>query len=135
MDTYTVEFRIEGSLLVPSEVTKILGLHPCHTSDIKTVKNKKKYRKPFWSYDGISSENNFIEQEWNSLEDGLLFLLEKLLPKSELIRSQFDEYRTYWWCGFFQQSFNGGPTFSPNLLKKLADFGAELIIRNYRHDT
>ena len=133
MDTYTVEFRIKGSVLVPSEVSKVLGLHPCQTRDMAANKNSKRYRDPFWAYDGISSEINFVEQEWKSLEEGLLFLLDKLLPKCDLIRSNFGEYKTYLWCGHFKQSFDGGPTFSPNLLKKLADFGTELIIRTYQH--
>jgi hypothetical protein len=50
-----------------------------------------------------------------------------------LIRSNYSEYKIYWWCGYFQQSFDGGPAFSPELLKKLSDFGATLMIRNYRY--
>lgn len=134
MDTYTVEFRIDGSNLVPSDITEILGLKPCLYRDTSENVNSKRYRMPFWSYDGISSEDNFKEQEWGSLEEGLQFLLEKLLPKRDLIQSKLKNYNSYWWCGFFQQSFNGGPTFSPELLRKLADFGVKLIIKNYRND-
>jgi len=117
MDTYTVEFRIEGNQLVPSEITRILELEPCQTRDIAANKNSKRYRNPFWSYDGMATETNFVEQDWQSLEEGLMFLLEKLSPKRNLIQTKFSEYNTYWWCGHFQESFDGGPTFSPELLR------------------
>ncbi|MCL7489396.1 MAG: DUF4279 domain-containing protein [Desulfobulbaceae bacterium] len=133
MDTYTVEFRIEGTELVPSEVTRVLGLEPCQTRDMAANKDSKRHCTPLWSYDGMSSETDFVEQEWKSLEEGLLFLLDKLSPKRELIQKEFSDYDKYWWCGHFQDSFDGGPTFSPKLLKKLADFGIELIISNYMH--
>ena len=127
MDTYTVEFRIEGLSLVPSEVTKTLELIPSLTSAYQANKN----RKPFWGYDGVSSENNFIERKWLSLEEGLEFVLDKLLPKNELIKSEFSQYKTYLWCAHFQESFNGGPRFSPKLLKKLSDFDTEVIIKTH----
>lgn len=132
MDTYTVEFRIQGSTLNPSEVTKSLGLEPSLTWDMATIARSNRNRKPLWSYDGISTETTFVEQEWKSLEEGLLFLLDKLLPKRKLIQEEFREYDKFWWCGHFQDSFDGGPTFSPKLLRMLADFGVELIISNYR---
>ena len=130
MDTYTVEFRIETSTLSASEVTEVLGLIPSQTSDTNTL---NKNRKPFWSYDGISTEANYISKEWESLEEGLLFLLEKLLPKRDLIQSHYGEYKKYLWCGFFQDSYNGGPTFSPLVLNKLADFNVELILKTYHN--
>jgi len=130
MDTYTVEFRIEDSNLLPSEVTNTLGLSPSQTSDTNTI---NKHRKPFWAYDGVSTEKNYISKEWESLEEALLFLLDKLLPKYDLIQSQFGECEKYWWCGHFQNSYNGGPTFSPFLLKQLADFNIKLILKTYHN--
>jgi len=129
LDTYTVEFRIEGVSLIPLDVTKILEITPCHTRSIHKIKDKKQI--PLWSYDGVSSEKHFVEQEWNSLEEGLTFLLDKLANKKFLISSHFSSYKTYFWCAHFKNSFNAGPTFSPELLKSLSDFGSELIIRSY----
>jgi len=131
MDTYSVEFRIEGTSLIPSEVTKILGLVPSQTSNLEFYKAQSHRRNPFWAYDGISSESNFIEKKWESLEEGLLFTLDKLLPKSDVIHSKFSMHSKYFWCAHFQESFNGGPSFSPKLLKKLSDFNVELIVKNY----
>ena len=130
MHKYTVEFRVEGQSLVPSEITAILGLEPSQMRVETIGGNGKKGRKALWAFDGnCSSEKS--KQEWESLETGLFFLLEKLLPKRELIWTTLSEFDMYWWCGHFQQSFDGGPTLSPELLRKLADFGAPLILDNY----
>lgn len=134
MDTYTVEFRIEGTLLIPSEITNILELTPCQTEDIGDNINSKRKNNALWSYDGISSEKNFVEQEWKTLEEGLLYILEKLQPKIDIIQTELNIYKRYLWCGHFQESFSGGPKFSPKLLKKLSDFETELIISNYRSE-
>lgn len=133
MDFFTVEFRIEGSSLDPEKVTKVLGLSPSLTSTLRSGILGNRSRNPFWAYDGVSTEINFVEKEWNSLEEGLTFLLGKLQPQYNLIKSQYREYKKYWWCGSYQQSWDGGPDFSPELLRKLGDFGATLMIRNYRH--
>lgn len=134
MDTYTVEFRIKGPALIPSDVSSVLGLAPSQTRERSANDNSKRHRNPFWAFDGVSSENKFVEQDWNSLEEGLTFLLEKLLPKRELIRSNFGEYKMFLWCGYFKDSFDGGPSLSANLLTKLAEFGVELIVKVYQHD-
>jgi hypothetical protein len=70
-------------------------------------------------------------QEWDSLEEGILYILKDLSPKRELIWSAFGKFNMYWWCGHFQSSFDGGPTLSSELLRKLADFGAKLFLDNY----
>jgi len=36
-----------------------------------------------------------------------------------------------WWCGHFQSGFDGGPTLTPDLLRRLGEFGADLFIDNY----
>lgn len=128
MHKYTVAFRIEGEVLVPSEVTEKLGLHPTHVRETPHSKNNVK-RNSLWSYSGST-----LQIEWDSLESGLLHLLEELVSKKNLIDSNFKQFDKYWWCGHFQRSFDGGPTFSPELLRKLADFGVPLILDNYFSD-
>jgi hypothetical protein len=60
----------------------------------------------------MSAEGEAVN-EWESLELGLQYLLGKLLPKMELIRSYISKYDVFWWCGHFQSSFDGGPTMAP----------------------
>lgn len=128
MHTYTVEFRIEGQTFVPSDATNKLGLQPCQVRDGFVVGKGRNQGIALWSYDGNPSEST---HEWHSLESGLLYVLERLLPKQDLIKANFGEFDMYWWCGHFQQSFDGGPTFSTELLRKLADFGVPVILENY----
>ena len=128
MDTYTIEFRIEGFELVPSEVTALLNLQPSQIREININENTSMRHMPLWAYEGKYFESN---SEWQSLEEGLASLLEQLIPKRDLIWSKFGEFDIYWWCGHFQQSFDGGPTFSSPLITKLANFGARLVLKNY----
>jgi hypothetical protein len=131
MSEYTVEFRIEGLTLVPSEVTSLLELQPCRVDNGLRNKRGNYNPVPLWSYDGVSTESRFVEQNWASLEEGLQFLLEILLPKKDLIQSRFGGYKTFWWCGHFQQGFNSKIILTPVMLSKLSDFGVDLILCNY----
>jgi hypothetical protein len=51
------------------------------------------------------------------------------------LRDKLENYRStcvlYFWIGYFQSTFEGGPDLSPSLFKKLGDFGVELSIRCY----
>ena len=131
MHSYSVQFRISGENLNPSEITRYLGLQP---NQIRIAGERRSegsvWRKSLWSYDGTSDEVA-PAKEWDSLEDGLLYLLDKLLPKKELLRTYIDKCEVTWWCGHFQSGFDGGPTLSASLLKKLADFGVPIFIDNY----
>jgi hypothetical protein len=79
-----------------------------------------------WAFDGAEGSNY-----WESLEDGLCFVLDKLWPLREIIAKYKSSGRLIWWCGNFQSSFDGGPTLSAGLLGRLGEFGAELFIDNY----
>ncbi len=69
--------------------------------------------------------------EWSSIEEGLIFVMDKLWPHRDVIAGYQSTSRVMWWCGNFQTTFDGGPTLSPSLLKRLGEFGAELFIDNY----
>jgi hypothetical protein len=76
-----------------------------------------------------------IHTVWNSeygtrswsLSDGLFFLLDRLRGSEEHFQRYAAQYEVLWWCGHFQSAFDGGPTLSPELLKRLAALGAELL--------
>lgn len=126
MHRYTVSFRIDGEELFPSEVTKTLNLQPCQIRENPPREGVGKRFRPLWSYSGAVPN-----QEWQSLEQGILYVLEDLTPKRDLIWSSFGNFNLYWWCGHFQSSFDGGPTFSSELFRKLAHFGAKLYLDTY----
>ncbi len=81
-----------------------------------------------WAYNGTDEQH----VSWDSLEKGLNFVLNKLWPHLDTIASYKEMgAQLIWWCGHFYSSFDGGPSLSPTLLKKLGEFGAELYIDNY----
>jgi hypothetical protein len=122
---YTVEFRIFGKTLDPAEITQELGLQPCQVR-IEGSAGVGGRLQGMWAYNG--GEANI---RWDSLEDGLTFVLDKLWPHRKAIAKYNENGQRVWWCGNFQSSFDGGPRLSPDLLKRLGEFGAYLYIDNY----
>lgn len=81
-----------------------------------------------WAYDGSDGRG---APQWDSLEQGLWFVLDRLHSSQELFLRYKTRYQVIWWCGHFQSSFDGGPTLSSRLLERLAAFGVDLFIDNY----
>jgi hypothetical protein len=126
---YTVEFRIFSATLDPAEITRELGLQPCQVKFEGTPalgSTRGRLLEGMWAYDGGDERI-----DWQSLSDGLTFMLDKLWPHREAIARYETRGELIFWCGNFQSSFDGGPTFSPDLLKRLGEFGAELYMDNY----
>jgi hypothetical protein len=123
---YTVEFRIFSKTLDPNEITKELGLKPCQIRLEGSLGPGNRLQQGMWAYDGGEESKT-----WDSLSDGLLFLLDKLWPLRDKIAKYKPDAKLIWWCGSFQSSFDGGPTLSAALLSRLGEFGAELFIDNY----
>jgi len=129
MHEYTVELRIQGPNLVPAAITQALRLEPTTVREAGERRGKGRvWNQAVWGYNGCPSDT---PKYWASLEDGLTFLLDQLEP----LRSQIDNYKQNYdvvlWCGHFQSSFDGGPTLSAQLMRRLADFGVDLYIDNY----
>ena len=131
MHTYSVQFRISGKDMSPDEVTRRLGLEPNQVRIAGERRSANQVRtESLWSYDGGTASAE-AAREWTSLEDGVRYVLERLLPKRDLIQEYAKSHNAVWWCGHFQSSFDGGPTLSASLLRLLADFGVPLFIDNY----
>lgn len=133
MHEYTVELRISGSELVPATITQALGLEPSTIREVGERRSERRvWNKALWGYNGFPSDT---PSYWASLEEGLTFLLDRLEP----LQSQIDNYKqnhdVVFWCGHFQSSFDGGPTLSARLMRRLADFGVDLYIDNYFADS
>lgn len=133
MHEYTVEFRIHGTDLDVSSVTEKLGLEPCLTRQVGEIRGgTTRWEDAMWSYNGFPESSD--SKSWSTLEEGLSFVLEKLWPVRRIINGYKNKHELILWCGHFQSSENGGPNFSPALLKRLGDFGVELFIDNYFSD-
>ena len=133
MHEYMVEFRISGAELVPATITQALGLEPSLVRQVGERRGEGKvWDKALWGYNGFPGDT---PKSWASLEDGLRFVLDRLEPLRSEIDKYKQEYDAVWWCGHFQSSFDGGPTLSAKLMRRLADFGVELYIDNHFVDS
>lgn len=132
MHTYSVEFRIEGDELEPLQVSAALDLSPCLIRLGSELGPGKRRMRPLWSFDGNPQGSERLA--WETLESGIAHLLDCLEPRRALIHENFGKYDRYWWCGHFQNAFNGGPRFSSLLLRRLADFGEPLFLETYFHE-
>jgi len=132
MHWYTVELRITGVALDPREVTARLGITPTQVRFAGEPRGRGEvWTKSLWAY---STPVGSSEKQWDSLEDGLSCVLNEISHRKIEILSYTATCDVIWWCGHFQSSFNGGPSFSANLLRRLADFGAPVLIDSYHSE-
>ena len=127
---YTIEFRILGAAVDPAAITEELGLQPSRVWLPGSRRGDGEFRAGMWGYNG-AEETDSHEIDWDTLEQGLEFVLDRLWPHKEVIALYQAGARAIWWCGHFQEVFDGGPRLSPSLLKRLGEFGVELSIDNY----
>ena len=124
---YTVEFRIFSETLDPAVITEELGLQPCRVRVQGSRRADGKTFTGMWGFDGGKTD-------WDSLEAGLISVLDKLWPKKEIIAKYAPSADLVWWCGHFTNGFDGGPELSASLLSRLGEFGASLYIDTYFSD-
>jgi hypothetical protein len=128
---FTVEFRVVSGTLDPEMITSELGLKPCQTRRQGELRADGKIRTGMWAYSGYEESDG---PHWETLEEGIAFVLDKLWGHRQLIVSYKSKAKLIWWCGHFQTSFDGGPTLSASLLSRLGEFGADLFIDNFFSD-
>ena len=128
MHEYTVELRIFGQELDPSAITEELGLGPSTVRHVGDALGSKRSKFAIWGYNGSDDES---PPTWQSLEEGLAFVLSKLGDVKPQLQKYRKTFEMSWWCGHFQSGFDGGPTLSASLLKELGEFGVPLFIDNY----
>ena len=127
--SYTVELRFSAASLVPCEISRRLCLQPTKSSDDFIDSPKYNKRRPFWAYNGEGMIG--FQAEWQSLEEGLNFLLRQLASVQPIIIELSQSFEGVWWCGHFQASFDGGPTLSSKILSEVAGYKLPLFIDNY----
>jgi Domain of unknown function (DUF4279) len=128
VDTYTAEFRIltEKEDLDLCAIFKDLGISPTNTRQRGEARSRSsKYTESMWGYEVEAGK------EWDEIGDALESLLAVLMPLKSKIIGYRSKYDVILWCGYFNSSFDGGPTFSAELLQKLGDFGIPLQLDTY----
>jgi hypothetical protein len=125
MHEYSVALRISGAKLDPTEVTARLGLT---ASQVRTAgqprSDKSVWDESMWEYEVRPKGKT----DWASLGEGLEMVLAVFQSRTEVVRHYQSGFHVFLWCGHFSSSFDGGPTFSPSLLKQLGEFGVELVL-------
>lgn len=129
---YTVELRFSGENLKPFDLSQRLGLQPSNEFNQLFSQRCTKIRSPYWAYNG-QGEIGF-QHEWESLQEGLEFLIKCLNSKKQEIIALRHLFDGAWLCGHFQSSFDGGPTLLPELLNEIASYKLPLCIDNYFSD-
>ncbi|MET0645944.1 MAG: DUF4279 domain-containing protein [Pyrinomonadaceae bacterium] len=126
---YLVELRISGKNLSTSEVTAGMGLEPSVSRREGETVGNKRYQYSLWAYNGRPADD--APPTWDTLESGLTFLLDRISASKEVLEQYQSKYNVIFWCGHFQSGFDGGPSLSPSLLKRLGEFGVGIFIDNY----
>jgi hypothetical protein len=131
MHEYSVALRITGVKLDLAELTSRLGLSPTQTRIAGERRSATSlWTESLWEYE-VRPDGAVM---WPSLEEGLKTLLLTFASRQTVLHTYTNEYSVFLWCGHFSSSFNGGPTFSADLLKRLGDFGVELWLDTYLSD-
>jgi hypothetical protein len=129
LHTYSVELMIAGDSLDEAEVSRILNLQPTvFLKKGEQMSPERQRKQSVWSFAVWPSVDN---PEWQSLEDGLKSLAERLLPLRNALCELKRRYSTEAYCGHFGSGFGGGPSISPETLRLLADLGLTLTIKTY----
>jgi hypothetical protein len=130
MHTYAVALRISGKSLDAAEVTAKLGLKPTQvrTAGQPRAGGRSAWDESMWEYEVLVDKRS---GGWASLEKGLKKLIFKLHPHKRVLYHYQRRFRVCLYCGHFSSAFNGGPSFSPSLLKQLGDLGVELFLDTY----
>ena len=131
MHNYTVALRIwaDGEVLDLEGITNNLGITPTDTRRLGEYRSSSSvWTQSMWGY---SADPSNEPKNWDSLEEGLSALLNIFMPLKKKIDEYAKKCHVNLWCGHFTSSFDGGPTLSPEILKKLGDFGVELFLDSY----
>lgn len=129
MHEYSVELLISGDELNAAEVSSMLGLETSVLHKKGEPLSPKSVRHTStWSHFTFRPNN---EPQWNSLEEGLKCLIEKLQPLKESLKKLSGRFSLDAYCGHFGSGFGGGPTISAQTLGKLSDLGLSLTIKTY----
>jgi hypothetical protein len=119
--------RISGETLRPDQISALLGLEPSQ-SGVKgerfSTRHSAVRRTSFWLLKSPLNDDL-------PLAEHLEWLLELIEPKLDLIGSLAEKWRVDFFCGFSSENGQGGVTFEPSLLRRLAHLGIPLVLDLY----
>jgi hypothetical protein len=115
---------IGGDALRPDEISSLLGLEPTK-SGVKGEQFGSRSvgvrRSSFWYLKCPLSDRL-------PLAEHLKWLLDLFEPKLDLINSIAKEWKVMFFCGLSSENGQGGVTFDPSLLRRLANLGILFVL-------
>ena len=128
---FLVDFRYNGDGIDPIYITEVLGIKAT-TIRIKGQVNEKhpphKYPHNFWSL------NSMIEKQ-RELPCHLIYLLDILSACNEKIdKLYFEGYNPKFVCGIFPFIDNIDITINVNILRRISDLHASLVMCYYKYE-
>jgi hypothetical protein len=128
---YTVGLTISGDEVDEAEISKLLGMKSSVSfkkGEVLAPRSKRRRSTSTWSFDFDPPVGKPV---WPSLEDGLRFMIERLVPKKDVLLELGKRYSMDAYCGHFGSGFGGGPSIAPETLGTLSELGLTLTIKTY----
>jgi hypothetical protein len=131
MHEYSVGLIVSGDELDEAEISAILGMAASvyfKKGEPLSPRSQKERSTSTWSFDFNPPVGKPV---WPSLEDGLRYMIERLLPKKNVLLELRERYSMIAYCGHFGSGFGGGPSITPETLGVLSQLGLTLTIKTY----
>lgn len=126
---FSVSLTIRGEQLDPAAITTKLGMKPTRAwVKGEYLVPRRPAKSSGWVYTLTPPSD---DREWADLSDGLTRALEQFEARRAEIQGLAQQCDVCWVVGHFQSAINGGWVFSPELLRRLADFGIDIGFDNY----
>ncbi len=135
-DRKHVSFRLMGRRLDPDRLTELTGLRPRHAHRYGQLNLSRTtgilyspYAGGLWSV----STDGIVDEVTATLEDHLLWLLDRLEPHAHEIRdlALADDLTADFFCGYFQGQWNSSWGIQARTLGRIAKLGASLGYDSY----
>lgn len=131
MHEYTVGLRISGGEVDEPEISEMLGMKSSvffKKGEPLAPQLQDEHCTSTWSFHFDPPVGKPV---WPSLEDGLRYMIERLLPKNDILLKLKKRYSMIGYCGHFGSGFGGGPSITPETLGVLSQLGLTLTIKTY----
>jgi hypothetical protein len=130
MHKYTVDLMISAAELDADEISGLLKLRPStFFRKGELLSNKTQSRRDCSSFSVHFDPPH--GGEWDSLEDGLSFMLDCIGPLQNELLQLGERFSCEAYCGHFGSGFGGGPSISPKTLQRLSSLGLGITIKAY----